>query len=147
MNVWIFSANLTRRLLIWSISSVLITVPMFFSASPFLRGLAIQFLAWGVVDGAIAIFGARMSANKQKNLQQDETGEVETKEAHWLSRILWVNTGLDMVYVLGGIWLFQTWGTDSSLWRGHGVGIVIQGGFLFLFDLYHAFALRNLRLT
>ena len=77
-------------------------------------------------------------------MQKDDIGEVETREARWLSRILWVNTGLDVIYILGGLWLFQTWGEGSSLWQGHGVGIIIQGGFLFLFDLSHAFSLTPL---
>ena len=49
------------------------------------------------------------------------------------------------LYVLGGVWLIQNWGSDSVLWRGHGWGVVIQGGFLFFFDFLHAFALRKLR--
>jgi hypothetical protein len=47
--------------------------------------------------------------------------------------------------VLGGVWLIQTWGADAALWRGHGWGVVIQGGFLFFFDFLHAFDLRKLR--
>ncbi len=145
MSIWDFSTRLTRRLLIWSALSVFISALTYFSADPFLHGLAIQFFAWGVIDGAIAIFGARMSARKQANMQESERSDVEQKEARWLIRILWINTGLDVFYVLGGVWLMQTWGVDSPLWRGHGVGIIIQGGFLFFFDLFHAFSLRNLR--
>jgi hypothetical protein len=145
MNIWDFSTRLTRRLFVWSVLSVLISALTFLSADPFLRGLSIQFFAWGVIDGVIALFGARASAKKQASIQEAGRSEVETKEARWLSRILWINIGLDVFYVLGGFWLMQTWGADSPLWRGHGVGIVIQGGFLFFFDLFHAFSLRNLR--
>jgi hypothetical protein len=147
MNIWNFSTNITRRLLIWSVLSVLVSVITFFTANPFLHGLGIQFFAWGIIDGAIAIFGARASAKKQAGIQESERSEVETKEGRWLSRILWINTGLDVFYVLGGLWLMQTWGVDSPLWRGHGAGIIIQGGFLLFFDFYHAFSLRNLRIN
>ena len=147
MNVWTFSSQLTRRLLLWSVFSVLVSAATIFSPNPFLRGLGIQFLAWGAIDGSIAIFGARASAKKQAKKQESERVEIESKEAQWLSRILWINTGLDVLYILGGIWLTQTWGADSLLWKGHGVGIIIQGGFLFFFDFFHAFALRNLQIN
>jgi hypothetical protein len=75
------------------------------------------------------------------------SAENEAKESRWLSRILWVNTGLDVIYIFGGIWLMQTWGAESPLWRGHGVGIVMQGGFLFLFDFFHAVSLRSVRIS
>ena len=34
--------------------------------------------------------------------------------------------------------LALTLGVDSPFWRGNGWGIVVQGGFLFFFDLLHA---------
>jgi hypothetical protein len=143
MNIWDFQTRITRRLLIWSVFSVAFSTLTFFSANPLLRGLAIQFFVWGVIDAGIALFGAYASAKKQAKLQADEL--VETKEARWLERVLWINTALDVLYILGGLWLIQTWGVESPLWRGHGLGIVIQGGFLFFFDLYHALYLQNIR--
>ena len=145
MNIWDFSNQLTRRLLIWSVLSVLVSALTLFITNPFLRGLGIQFFAWGVIDGAIAIFGARASAKKQAKIQGSERIETESKEAQSLSRILWVNTCLDVFYVLGGLWLIQTWGVESLLWKGHGLGIVIQGGFLFFFDFFHAVSIRNIQ--
>jgi len=145
MNIWHFSSQLTRRLIIWSALSVLVSALTTFSTNPFLRGLGIQFFAWGVIDGAIAIFGARASAKKQAKIQESERVETELKEAQSLSRILWINTGLDVFYILGGVWLMQTWGVESLLWKGHGAGIIIQGGFLFFFDFFHAVSIRNIR--
>jgi len=147
MSVWDFSAKLTRRLLIWSVLSVLVSAFTFFSVDLFLRGLGIQFFAWGVIDGAIAIFSARASVKKQLNINESERAESEVKEARWLDRILWINTGLDVFYVIGGFWLMQSLGLDNFLWRGHGVGIVIQGGFLLFFDIHHAVSLRNLQIN
>lgn len=145
MNIWDFQTRLTRRLLIWSVFSLALSTLTFFSADSLLRGLAIQFFAWGVIDAGIALFGAYASAKKQAKLQADEL--AETKEARWLERILWINTALDVLYILGGLWLMQTWGAESPLWRGHGLGVVIQGGFLFFFDFFHAFSIRNLRVN
>ena len=143
MSIWNFSSTLTGRLLIWSGLSVLVSAVMVFSSNPFLHGLGIQFFAWGVIDAAIAYFGAK--ASEKKRLRLGGSAEAEAKESRWLERILWINTGLDMFYVFGGLWLMQTWSMDSLLWKGHGVGIIIQGGFLLLFDFFHAITLRNIR--
>jgi hypothetical protein len=145
MSIFPFQTSLTRRLLIWAIASMVVSVPMILSVNLLLRGIGIQFLAWGAVDAAIAVFGMRMSAKKQAQVQESERVAVEAKEARWLERVLWVNTCLDVLYVLGGAWLAQTLGAESVLWRGHGIGIVIQGGFLFIFDFFHAFTLRKLQ--
>ena len=147
MDVWSFSSKLTRRLLTWSILSVLISVATILFSDPFLRGLGIQFFVWGVIDGAITVFGERASAKRRLKVQESGSAGDKAKESRWLERILWVNTGLDVFYVLGGVWLMQTWGSESFLWKGHGVGIIIQGGFLFFFDFFHAFSLRNLQLN
>jgi len=144
MNIWDFSTRLTRRLLVWSALSVIVSALMYFSADLFLRGLGIQFFAWGIIDGAIAVFGARASAKKKLNIQETERAESEANEARWLSRILWINTGLDVLYILGGLWFMQTWGVNNPLWQGHGVGIVIQGSFLLFFDFFHSLAIRNI---
>lgn len=145
MNIWDFQSRLTRRLLAWSALSVAFSTLTAFSGNSLLRGLCIQFFAWGAIDAAIAFFGARASARKRLKMQGQASAEDEAKESRWLERLLWVNAALDVFYVLGGVWLVQTWGTDEALWRGHGWGVVIQGGFLFFFDFYHAVALRTLR--
>jgi D-alanyl-lipoteichoic acid acyltransferase DltB (MBOAT superfamily) len=124
---------------------MMVSVPMIVSADPFWRGVGIQFLVWGGVDAAIAVFGARMSAKKQAGIRESERAGSEVKEARWLERVLWINTCLDVLYVLGGVWLTQTLGVESPLWRGHGVGVAIQGGFLFCFDFYHARVLQRRR--
>jgi len=145
MSIWTFSKRITRRLLVWSALSVLFSMLTFFSANLFLRGLGIQFFAWGVIDGAIAFFGEQASAKRKVKVQESDSMEIKAQEARWLERILWVNTGLDVFYVLGGVWLMQSWGAESLLWQGHGAGIIIQGGFLFFFDFFHAFSLRKLQ--
>jgi len=147
MSIWDFSKRLTQRLLAWSALSLLASMLMIFSEVILLRGLGIQFLAWGAIDGGIAIFGERASAKRRLKVQESGLAGDEAKESRWLERILWINTGLDVFYVLGGVWLMQTWGAESSLWKGHGAGIIIQGGFLFIFDFFHAFALQNLQIN
>ena len=107
----------------------------------FVRGTAVLAFVLGLP--AIAFFGVRTSAKKQAGIQESNRAESEEKEARWLERVLWINTCLDVLYVLGGVWLARTWGAESPLWRGHGLGMVVQGGFLFVFDFYHAWVLQS----
>ncbi|MBE0669515.1 MAG: hypothetical protein IH588_02905 [Anaerolineales bacterium] len=58
------------------------------------------------------------------------------KEALFIRKVLWVNFGLDVLYILGGFWVIQSY--TELFWQGTGWGIVLQGTFLFFFDLIHA---------
>ena len=51
------------------------------------------------------------------------------------ARIFWINTGLDVVYVLGGYALMQRANNvNDPQMLGWGQSIMLQGGFLFGFD-------------
>jgi uncharacterized membrane protein YecN with MAPEG domain len=44
------------------------------------------------------------------------------------------------VYVVGGLVLVYTFAAQNQFMAGNGWGIIVQGGFLFIFDLLHALA-------
>jgi hypothetical protein len=122
--------TVTRRLLGWSALSIASGLPLAASHKPLLRGLGQQFIAWGAIDGAIALAG-RWSQHRQG--APAETAQQIAK----LRRLLLVNAGLDVFYVAGGLALALRRGPDDPYWRGVGLGIVVQGGFLLAFDLWH----------
>ncbi len=97
------------------------------------QGIGEQFIGWGAIDGLIALGGAWQ--NQRRGVL---TADQETAELTNLRRLLWVNTFLDVGYLLGGWWLLRTKGAQSDRWRGRALGILLQAGFLFLFDLFHA---------
>ncbi len=127
--IWKFESDLTNRLLVWSILSLLSGLYIWFATNEFGRGFGIQLVAWGAVDAVIAIVGARTAARRK-------SAANPKKEALFIRKVLWINFGLDMLYILGGFWIIQTY--SESFWQGTGWGIVLQGAFLFLFDLIHA---------
>lgn len=127
-----FSNQLSHRLLVWSWLSVGSGTAMATAADETMRGVGQQFWGWGAIDALIALFGLW-----QNQRRGPLTADQETAELTKLRRILWVNTFLDVGYVVGGWWLARTKGRTAPRWRGTGWGIVIQGGFLFLFDLWH----------
>ncbi len=137
MDIWNFQTQLTRRLSFWSLASIAFGLPIL-TLNPFWRGVGIQFIAWGAIDLLIAIVGAAAAKRRKARLTPDELADSALKEGAKLKRILLINTGLDVLYVIGGIALILTLGANSAEWRGHGWGIIVQGGFLFFFDLYHA---------
>ena len=84
-----------------------------------------------------------LQARRRKRQARDpDDRALVLGETSKLSRLLWLNAGLDILYMMGGLALAQTRGRKSGYWRGHGLGIIVQGGFLFIFDLWHAVALR-----
>ncbi|NJK45836.1 MAG: hypothetical protein HC933_17605 [Pleurocapsa sp. SU_196_0] len=51
-----------------------------------------------------------------------------------LRTILFINAGLDVLYMAAGIYLMNR---PEATWQGAGLAVLIQGGFLLAFDLLH----------
>jgi len=133
---------LTRRLGWWSGASILAGLGLLPLGS-FWRGFGLQALSWGAADAAIAAIGRRSMANRQAELADPSDPASMRPETLKLRRLLWLNTLLDILYIAGGLGLNATRGRNEPAWRGHGWGIILQGAFLFLFDLYHVLVLPN----
>lgn len=131
MNIWGYQQILTRRLIQWALLSLGIG-GLLVGGSRFWRGVGGQFIGWALVNLGIAYFGVTTSENRRVALPDQLAPEVLEREAHDLRRLLWINTALDLLYVAGGRWLIRR-GKPGTGW-----GIVVQGAFLFLFDLLHA---------
>ncbi len=117
----------------WAAGSVAVGAAMLVSGRPFWRAFGTQNVTWGVIDGGIAQLG-QISADRK---QGSATADVEVAHARQLRRLLWINTALDVLYVAGGVFIYRS-RPHAEARRGHGVGVIVQGGFLFFFDLWHA---------
>lgn len=134
MTIWNFNTLLTKRLTTWSRFSIAAGVLML-PASAFWRGFGAQAIGWGVVDWAIAWFGGR---GAQRQLEQHgDSPELRARQTRTLRRLLWLNAGLDILYMLGG-WWWSRRRSDNDFQRGSGIGVIVQGAFLFVFDVVHA---------
>ena len=90
-------------------------------------------LFWNGVNAVIGGFGyAGAVGEDPRRLDRIETIE----KTRSIQQILAFNAGLDLAYVAGGAWLRQRGdhGDDPQL-IGYGESIILQGGFLFLFDV------------
>jgi hypothetical protein len=119
------------RLVVWGVSSILVGTALLAwlragrRRSLLLEHFAIQTMAWGVVDLALVAITRRSLAPR------DVAGATR------LDRLLWLNVGLDVGYMLVGLTLLVTgWRLGRRLGLvGAGLGVVAQGSALLLLDL------------
>ncbi|MGC8785351.1 MAG: DUF6992 family protein [Armatimonadota bacterium] len=130
--ILLFQQNLLLRLSLWSVVSVFSggILALLSPSSSFWAAFGGMNAAWGMVNLLIASLGLYGVMKKMR------TGIVdETREKHRLQRLLVVNAGLDVIYIAVGV-AMATAG-KTPLWQGFGWGIILQGGFLFLFDTFY----------
>ncbi len=148
--IWDFSLVLARRLMLWAGLSVIAGFILVATQIPqgwtttFWGGFGSQAILWGAIDGIIAafgIYGTRRSIRRAGEGDEAAATAAAKKDAQRLRRLLWINTGLDLLYVAGGLAWALTRGADDPFAAGVGWGIVVQGAFLFIFDLLHARAI------
>jgi hypothetical protein len=133
-DLFIYQQRSFPLLLAWSLGSVIVGWLWRRPASVFWRGLGDQFIGWGLVDGLIAGFGlrgARRNAGLCKNGQMDLV-EVHRQRRNF-SLIIGLNIFLDLGYMLLGRSLINR--SQEEYRRGMGWGILVQGGFLFIWDV------------
>ncbi len=99
--------------------------------SPLLQHFAIQSLAWGAIDLAIAVWASRGLAVR------------DLAAAVALDRFVWLNIGLDVGYCAVGMTLVLLgWRLGRRLGLvGAGLGVVVQGLALTVLDLQLAGAI------
>jgi hypothetical protein len=89
---------------------------------------------WNTINLAIAIPGIIKAKRAKTNLSLAET----IKEQHRAEKIFLFNSGLDLGYIATGF-IFRSEAKSSverkSQLNGYGNSLLLQGGFLFLFDL------------
>lgn len=143
-NVFEFQARLLPVLLGWAAGSIVTGVVWALGQSSRLRGMGSQFALWGVIDGIIGVAGL---LGARRNAERYASGELTRAEhdrhADRFEQIVWVNTALDVGYVLGGLRLARRGGDEFR--RGTGWGIVVQGAYLFVWDVILAVLLRTRR--
>jgi hypothetical protein len=114
-------SQISKRLLVWALPWMGAGIlGLWFSSSDSQKGFWGMSGAWGFVNGAIALVGLL---------------GAETSDYAGLRTTLFVNAGLDVLYLASGLYLLSR---PEETWRGGGVAILIQGGFLLAFDVLHA---------
>jgi hypothetical protein len=112
--------QVATRLLLWSIPwAGAGIVGLWLAADDWQKGFWGMSGAWAVINSGIALAGLLGAEPALTDLRT----------------ILLVNAGLDVLYMAGGVYLMTR---GEATWRGAGLAVLIQGGFLLVFDLLHA---------
>ena len=88
---------------------------------------------WNVVNGALAGLGLLQKAKNQANISPFQSLE----EQNSTEKTFLFNTGLDVAYVMGGVYLLEKSNNataNQEMLKGYGQSVILQGGFLLLFD-------------
>lgn len=136
--IWQYQTRISTQLFGWSALSVFGGLgTLLLLNDPFLQGIGLQGVVWGVIDAGIAYFSQLGMRRKIADMDAPNDAYVQREEARRLRRLLFINSGLDVLYIAVGVGLIVTFGAENAFARGNGVGVVIQGAFLLLFDLVH----------
>jgi Family of unknown function (DUF6992) len=134
-NLYRFQRQAMPILLGWATGSILIGALWRRDPSKYLRGIGGQFILWGLVDGVIALLALYGARRKAAAWQAGAiTPQLQAREADQFEKIIWANVALDAGYVLGGRWWLRRHPIDPAR-RGTGVGVMIQGAFLLVWDI------------
>jgi hypothetical protein len=91
--------------------------------------------AWNVVNAGIAVYALFDIAGTDISM----LGADEMMRKHiWSENLFLINAGLDILYMAGGAWLIHAAGKNEKrhdMFKGYGQSVILQGAFLFLFDL------------
>ncbi len=88
---------------------------------------------WNVVNGALAGLGVLGAKKMQRNLSAFQSLEEQSST----EKTFLINTGLDVAYVMTGVYLLEKSKNsidNQDMLKGYGQSVILQGGFLLLFD-------------
>ena len=89
---------------------------------------------WNTVNIALAIPGYIKAKRESREISFFETISAQ----HKTEKIFLINSGLDIAYISGGLLLRSAAKTNlekQDQFNGFGNGLILQGGFLLVFDL------------
>lgn len=114
-------------LLAWGAANIAVGAGLSIQRRPLLRRFGWQAISWGAIDALLAWNGSRAARSRLHHRQPATSGDI-----HGFRRILAINAALDALYIAFG-WLFQRHARDDRD-RGTGLGVLMQGLFLLIFD-------------
>ena len=104
----------------WAAGNMITSIPSAFSNDTQLSAYHQMNIGWNLINAGLASHA--LTNHKPVKPQK-------------MANIFWINAGLDVLYMAGGYWLKSQGIKDQNLqWVGWGNSIMIQGGFLFVFD-------------
>jgi len=132
-----YQARMMKQLLFWAALSLGAGLPMMLSTREWVRSFGGMTVAWAVINALIALLALRGVCHKAS---QNADAPTQQGWMRQLVRLLWVNAALDVVYIAVGMGL-TLWDSANRMLHGFGWAVMVQGGFLLLFDAWHGWRL------
>jgi hypothetical protein len=126
----------------WAVGNILVGTPLYFTSDGPRRRFHEMNVAWNLVNLGIAGAALAGAVRDEPNLSVEQAREEQRR----LESALLLNIGLDTAYIASGWALLersQRSVPDSDRWRGYGYSLLVQGGFLLVFDLVFYLFQRN----
>lgn len=136
MTIWDFQTLVSQRLSAWARLSAGIGAVML-AGNTFWQRVGFQFLGWAAVNAMLASFGQRAAQKRARQQPKLFARPTRRETARGFRRLLWINAGLDILYMIGALWWMRRRPDDPAT-QGTGAGIIAQSAFLFVFDVVHA---------
>ena len=118
----------------WALGNMAVNGALYRSGEKDRKYLYEMNIAWNAVNLAIAGFGLYGALNPEQGLTLFESIQQQSG----IEKILLFNAGLDVGYMMTGAYLMER--SKNSVkhehrLKGYGKSLILQGGFLFAFDL------------
>ena len=127
----------------WAIGNIAVSTPLFFLSEGQSRRFHEMNIAWNVVNLGIA--GSALLGSREAS--PGDSFEQALNSQRQIESALLLNTGLDVAYIAAGWALLERSRRglpDSERWAGYGASLIVQGGFLLVFDaIFYAVQRRN----
>ncbi len=133
--IWDYENLLARRLILWAILCGVVGAGLLAFGAPFWQGFGLTALTWSVLN---ALLASTILEKTRTYLGKPSTFTLEGMEAERLRKSLWRSNALDVLYAAAGAALLFFLDSGLPFWHGFGWGAILQGAFLFIFDLNHA---------
>ena len=121
----------------WSVANMTVSAVAIGKAEGSTRYFHEMNLYWNAVNLGIAGLGFLNVAKSRKRSTPFTLSEA-VEAQHGVETVLLFNSGLDLAYVASGFWLLEKSKNDlaqQNRLKGFGQAVVVQGGFLLVFDV------------
>jgi hypothetical protein len=99
------------------------------------QAVAAQCLLWGLIDVGFAMFGLRQAQSADRAPINSSTIDRELSDRDRLIRLLRFSAKLNLGWIALAIVLIALGaGLRNAMVIGHGIGVMLQGGFLLAFE-------------
>jgi hypothetical protein len=126
----------------WALGNAVYSIPIavYYKDNTFNHNFALMNIGWSTVNFGIATIG--LLGNLKAPNSDDEVMPLIRKN----QKIYLINSGLDIMYLTAGLYMSERgYYLNNPQLQGFGTSILLQGGFLAMFDLYQYFRLHKLK--